>query len=81
MLIGTTAIIGYADAPQKIDESQMIGLLLACSFGLAGIGIGFDYLPDNVVQTIYQIFIGGIALYQVFYKAIYQQTIMNKKDV
>jgi uncharacterized membrane protein YfcA len=65
----------------RFGKLATLALLLIASFAVAGIGIGFKYLPNNIVEVVYAIFVGGIAIYQIFYKAIYQQSIRGEKNV
>ena len=63
----------------RFGKLATLALLLMASFAVAGLGIGFKYLPNDIVEVVYAIFVGGVAIYQVFYKAIYQQSIKGEK--
>lgn len=63
----------------RFGKLATLALLLVASFAVAGIAIGFKYLPNNIAETIIQLFAGAIAIYQVFYKAIYLGAIKGEK--
>jgi len=56
-------------------------LLLVISFALAGVAIGFGLLPAKIVEMTAVIFGGAIVLYDVLYKAVYQQLIKGEKPL
>lgn len=50
-------------------------ILLAVSFGVAGIGVLIHGLPPEIINITGIIFASSIAIYEILYKAIYQQAI------
>jgi len=49
--------------------------LLIVSFAVAGIGAAFQFLPPQIIETTGIIFASAMAIYEVLYKALYQQAI------
>jgi len=52
--------------------------LLCVSFAVAGVGAMLGALPPQMYQTTLTIFVSGMAVYEVVYKAIIQKAILNK---
>lgn len=59
--------------------ATQLGLLVVC-VAVSGIAWIFQFLPMNIVVASGSIFAGSMLLYEVVYKALFQQAIMGKTN-
>lgn len=76
-----TAIFKKAFAKVSAKYGAIVAqvLLLVVSVAISFLVFGAQFVPAEILAAAGAIFAGAMVIYEVFYKAIYQQTIKGKK--
>ena len=69
-------IVGKIEGRWGAVATQVI--LLCASFCVAGIGTALKLLPPQIIQTTLSVLVSGMAIYEIGYKAIYQNLLQGK---
>jgi hypothetical protein len=69
---------------EKINDRYgslaVLVVLFLVSLVIAGLGYTWELLPVNITYAIGIIFTSAITVFQVFYKALYQEALLGKVD-
>lgn len=81
-LVASLAIGSFKKLWQDVEARwgalvTQIALLVVCIL-ISGVAWAFQFLPTNIMAASAEMFAGAIVLYEVGYKAIWQNAISNK---
>jgi len=71
-------LLGKIDGKWGATVTQVV--LLFASFCVAGIGVALKLLPPEIIETTIGVAVSGMAIYEICYKAIYQNLIKGKVE-
>lgn len=78
LIVGSLKNFIENNVEERYGRLAVLGVLFLVSLVIAGIGYAWNWLPTNITYTIGIIFGSAITIVQLFWKALYQESLLGK---